>query len=215
MKDYDAYLFDWDGTVAQSLAVWLAIISDILKSYGADVDDKQIVRQVFGRPRGFVELGVPEEDLKTVFRGLDKRARIELPRAPLYPAMRDLLERLQQKGKQTGLITATVRSVITKTVDTHGLHNAFTVIVTGDEVKEHKPDPEGILYVLKQLGVSKGRAVMMGDSEKDILAAHNAGIDSLLFYPPEHEPFHNLRQLQTDKPTYTIHSWQELVDQLQ
>jgi len=216
MKDYDAYLFDWDGTIARSLTVWLSLVTEILKSYGIEANDKTIVRTVFGRAaQGLVELGVPESDLDTIFRNLDAKASQQLPIAPLYPDVQELFGVLLSQGKKLAVITATVRPVMKVVLKNHGLQDLFDVTVTGDEVQAHKPDPEGVLYALDRLGIPKERAVMCGDSEKDIGAAHNAGIDSVLFYPPEHEAFHTLQELTGYKPTYVIHSWQELTRKLQ
>jgi len=217
MKDYDAYLFDWDGTIASSLAVWLSIVkNEILQPYGIEADDKTIVRTVFGRAAdGLVELGVPKAALSEVFGRMDVAAVEQLPMAPLYDGVRDLLRLLTSKGKKVAVITATVRPTMTAVLRNHGLQNMFAVTVTGDEVHAHKPDPEGILYALDHVGVAKDRAVMLGDSEKDIGAAHNAGIDSILFYPPEHDVFHRLGDLESYKPTHTIHSWRELIAQVQ
>lgn len=49
----------------------------------------------------------------------------------------------------------------------------------------------------------------------DITPAHHAGIDSVLFFPPEHESFHTFAELQADKPTHTIRAWQEQVSALE
>jgi HAD superfamily hydrolase (TIGR01509 family) len=217
MKDYDAYLFDWDGTIASSLAVWLSIVkNEILQPYGIVAHDKTIVRTVFGRAAaGLVELGVPESDLGTVFQNMDVAATTQLPLVPLYDGIRELLDRLSSKGKKLAVITATVRPTMTTVLKNCGLEDIFDITVTGDEVRAHKPDPEGILYVLDHLGIKQERAVMLGDSEKDIGAAHNAGIDSILFYPPQHEAFHTLKELTSYGPTQTIHSWRELIGQLQ
>jgi HAD superfamily hydrolase (TIGR01509 family) len=216
VKEYDAYLFDWDGTVAQTLGAWLKIAKETFSGYGIQAGDKDIVRLVFGRARaGLLELGIPEEDFEGIFKGWTTAAQREMPQVPLYPGMPQVLAACKLRGKKLAVITATIRPVTQKVLDGHGLNDAFDVVVTGDEVRAHKPDPEGILFVLDHLGVPKHRAVMFGDSEKDILAAHNAGIDSVLFYPPEHKVFHTLAELQADKPTYTIHAWKELLDQLQ
>ncbi|HEV2403072.1 MAG TPA: HAD-IA family hydrolase [Candidatus Saccharimonadales bacterium] len=72
------------------------------------------------------------------------------------------------------------------------LDDAFGAIVAGGEVKD-KPDTEGFLLVLRRLGVAKDRAVEIGDSARDVKAAHSAGIDSVLFYPPAHNVYHAIR----------------------
>ena len=216
MKVYDAYLFDWDGTIAQSLGVWLPLVRELLASYHIELSDKDIVRKIFGRARvGLPEVGVPEADLPEFFRKLDAQAAVRIPQAPLYPGIAELFAVLRSHGKKLAVITATIRPVMRPVLKSHGLEQTFDVVVTGNDIQNHKPDPEGVLIALSALGTPKDHAVMLGDSEKDILAGRNAGIDSILFYPPEHELFHNLAELQADKPTYTIHSWQELTDTIQ
>ncbi|HSW99316.1 MAG TPA: HAD family hydrolase [Candidatus Saccharimonadales bacterium] len=216
MDDYDAYFFDWDGTLAQTFRVWMGITRKTLTDYGLEATDKEIVRNLFGRaPLGLPEYGVPKVDLPQIFAEWDKSAQAGMPTVPLYPGAKAVLDGLTRRGKHMALITSTVRPTVELTLKLHGLEQTFAFLVTGSDVTAHKPDPEGILYALDKLGVAKGRAVMLGDSEKDIRAANNAGIDSILYFPDVHKDFHNLEQLQADKPTYTIHSWQEFLDQLQ
>jgi|GEM_PF-6141697 len=85
MKDYDAYLFDWDGTVAQTFAKWLSIVKETVVAYGIDVSDKQLVRELFCRARiGLLELGVPEWNLPGIFRSWDVRAQARMPQVPQF-----------------------------------------------------------------------------------------------------------------------------------
>ena len=216
MKNYDAYLFDWDGTIGQTLHAWLEIKKRTLATYHISLSDKQIVQKMFGRgSAGLADVGIPEKDFQKIFRIWDAEAKAQMLHAPLYPGVRELLALLRQRGKKLAVITSTIRPTLQQALDTHNLHDAFDVTITGDEVRTLKPHPEGILAALAQLGVPGNRALMVGDSEKDILAAHNAGIDSLLYYPPEHKIFHDLAHLQASNPTYTTQSWNELVNQLQ
>jgi HAD superfamily hydrolase (TIGR01549 family) len=216
IKEYDAYLFDWDGTVAQTLSTWMPIVRNTLASYDIQVTDKQIVRTVFGTARdGMLRLGVPEADLPKIFASWDKTAAANLPHVPFYDGITDVFAALKRRGKKLAVVTATIRPTMEVVFDSHSMHDMFDVVVTGSDIKAHKPDPEGVLFALGHLGVDKDRAVMLGDSEKDLGAARNAGIDSVLFYPPQHELFHALEELKADEPTYVIHSWQELSDQLQ
>jgi phosphoglycolate phosphatase-like HAD superfamily hydrolase len=105
--------------------------------------------------------------------------------------------------------------VVAAVVANQELAQMFDLIITAQDVKAPKPDPEGIKSALNTFGVSGSRALMLGDTDRDIMAAHNAGIDSLLFYPSSHEDIYNLAYLQQCGPTYTIRSWRELLDQLQ
>ncbi len=216
MKDYEAYLFDWDGTLAQSHDMWLAIMHKQLKRNNIHVTDEQIVKQLFGRyDAGLREFGFSKEKIKELADQLVASAKQQFPLVALYPQAREVLDTLKRQGKKVGLVTASYRDVIDIAVGNHDLLELFDVIITGDEVKAQKPEPDGILTVLGKLNISPKRGVMIGDSPKDLLAGNNAGTDTILFYPPEHESQHPLGELQKCHPTYTIRAWQEMLDQLQ
>lgn len=57
---------------------------------------------------------------------------------------------------------------------------------------------------------TKREAIMIGDSNKDIEAANNAGIDSLLVYPQGHTIFYDLDQLKSYNPIYIVSNFKEI-----
>jgi phosphoglycolate phosphatase-like HAD superfamily hydrolase len=65
---------------------------------------------------------------------------------------------------------------------------------------------------LPAFGGTKSQAVMIGDSDKDLGAANNAGIDSILFYPPEHKKFYDLDKLRQLGPTYIVDDFRKIVE---
>lgn len=213
MWDYAAYLFDWDGTLIQSNEPWLELVHAQLGRYNLRLSDQEIARKIFGRYGiGMRELGVPEADIEKLSHETIAAGRKLLLGAPLYPGAKEILERLKAQGKKAGLITSSYREVIAPAVKERGLEALFDVIVAGDEVRAQKPDPDGILKALALLGVAPVQSIMAGDSPKDLLAAYNAGCDSMLFYPSSHELHHCYDELLACKPVYTIRSWNELLD---
>lgn len=216
MNNYDAYLFDWDGTLSKSHDMWLEIMHGQLERHNIRLTDAQIVEKLFGRyDVGMRELGFSEKELNNLVKELEAAAKRIFPLVDLFPNALEVLETLKGQGKKVALVTASYRDVINVAVGHHQLLDFFDMIVTGDEVKSQKPDPDGILTVLKKLDVKPAKAVMLGDSPKDLQAGNNAGTDTLLFYPPEQEAQHPLAELKKCKPTYIIHTWQEMLDQLQ
>lgn len=208
MKQYDAYLFDWDGTLANTLSVWMTAIQRHYKQFDIHMTALEI-GPLLGDWAATCQ-PVPAQD-RAAFRAVvEEEAGKNLHRLPLYPGVVELLQNLKTQHKKLVLITTTKREVIDMVLAHHELIDYFDLIITGDEVQAHKPDPEGILFTLKRLGVAKDRAVMIGDSDKDLNAASNAGIDSILFYPKEHEAIHNLTHLQSFRPVATIRTWGEL-----
>ncbi len=53
---------------------------------------------------------------------------------------------------------------------------------------------------------------MIGDSDKDLGAANNFGIDSVLFYPPEHKKFYDIEKLKKLRPTYIVSDLRQILE---
>ena len=88
------------------------------------------------------------------------------------------LEKLKELGIKMGLVTGTSRKAVNTAFRLHGLKKYFDVIVTRENVKKLKPDPEGVLLAIKKLGAKD--FFMIGDSVNDASAAKNAGGTSII-----------------------------------
>ena len=95
-------------------------------------------------------------------------------------------------------------------LDKYNLKSYFDVIIAADDITEHKPHPEPLHKALMLLGGNTAEAIMIGDSDKDIGAAHNAGMDSILFYPTEHTKFYEFEKLEALKPTYIVSDFRDI-----
>ena len=207
MNDYGAYLFDFDGTLARTLDLHLSIRRRVLEAHGLHPSDEELAASLGKLDQALADWGL---DVKAVGGEMDKLVEQRLPDVDLYPGAADMLKRLKDSGKKTALITASFHAWITDTVDRHGLHGYFDVIIGADDIEHLKPHPEGLLSAMEKLGVQPDGALMLGDSDKDLLAAQNAGIDSLLFYPPSHRLIYRLDDLRQLRPTYVIDDWSVL-----
>ncbi len=210
MKEYQAYLFDWDGTLATTLDTWLKIIKQNYKKYGLFPDDATITAD-FGDWRAAEKRGLAPEKVDAFVEDLRKLAHNTIQSAPLYPHAKETIAKLRASGKKTALVTSSTRETIDAVLEHHDLVDLFDIVVTGSEVENHKPHPESLAFAMKELGVSKPDSVMIGDSDKDLLAASNAGIDSILFFPDSHQTFHNRTKLEALNPIAVIADLQELV----
>ena len=92
------------------------------------------------------------------------------------------------------------------------MNRLFDVLVTHHDTENHKPHPEPLEKALAELGGTKELAIMVGDTDKDLGAAANFGIDSMLFYPPEHEKFYPLEKLKGYNPTYVFDDFKKLLE---
>lgn len=127
---------------------------------------------------------------------------------PLYENAANVVYSLAQT-KRLALISDSRRPFIEPSLHYRQLRTCFEFIVTEEDVP-HKPDATGILNTLTFFNVSPAQVVMVGDSAKDLQAAANAGIDSILFYPPSHQGLYDLNELLEYHPTHVIASFTEL-----
>jgi HAD superfamily hydrolase (TIGR01549 family) len=190
MRPYQYILLDWDGNLAKTLDVWMDATRLPLKNRGIHISDNQIAMQCFGRPHeGYAELGIVDVEAATPY----------------------VLEELKNQGKRIALITSSLSENVVPTLKKYELDHFFDVLVTNEDTDHHKPHPEPLEKALELLGGGKDQAIMIGDSDKDIQAAKNAGVDSILFFPDEHKKFYTVEDMQNLKATFMIEDFREVV----
>jgi HAD superfamily hydrolase (TIGR01509 family) len=117
--------------------------------------------------------------------------------ASLHSGIVEILDFLRHQGTKLAIFTGKGRRTTAITLRALELHGYFDLVVSGNDVTRHKPDPEGILKVLREFSVLPGQALMVGDSINDVRAARAAGvrIASVLWdcYDPD-----RIRQAQSD-----------------
>ena len=208
MKQY--ILLDWDGNLAQTLHIWLDACRIGLQNQGVTKSDEEIAAS-FGQFSHFMkEWGVP--DIQKAIDDADIAARKLLPDVELYPDVLLVLETLKKQGKKLALITTSPLINLEQQLIKHALHDMFDAVITAEDTPVHKPNPEPLELGLKKIGGNKAEAVMIGDSDKDLGAAQNAGIDSILFYPAEHKKFYKLEDLHQHNPTHVVTSFKDIIE---
>ena len=214
MKAYDTYIFDLDGTLTDTLTVWLGIFRDGLTHHGVTAPDDKTLSQHTHDWKQMLQLGLPEKDLDSFIAFAHKAANERLPQAELHAGAMEMLEALQSHGKRIAIFSTVDRPIFEPALRFRGLDKIAEVAVAGTDVPKRKPAPDGILKALDDLGIKKedyGRVVYIGDKDTDIQAAKNAGVDGVLYFPPAHQIFYDLAELQQHNPAATIADWKELV----
>jgi HAD superfamily hydrolase (TIGR01662 family) len=151
-------------------------------------------------------------DIDAAIEEADAIAKSGLQNVELYPDTLEVLEALHYAGKQLALITSSSHDHIQRQLEKYYVERFFKCIITAYDITHHKPHPEPLEKALQAFGGTKSQAVMIGDSDKDLGAANNAGIDSILFYPPEHKKFYDLDKLRQLGPTYIVDDFRKIVE---
>ena len=179
---YTTYLFDFDYTLADSSRGIVLCFRHVLERNGyTDVTDDAIRRTIgktleesFSLLTGVAD---PERlaDFKQQYR---KEADVHMtPNTHLFPETLRVLRKLKERGAKVGIISTKYRFRIHDTMDQHLPADFLDIVVGGEDVTRAKPDPEGLLHAIGQLGVAKADVLYIGDSTVDAETAQAAGVD--------------------------------------
>jgi phosphoglycolate phosphatase len=94
----------------------------------------------------------------------------------MFPHVRGVVDILRSSGFRTGIVSTKFRHRIQSILARDELNGSFDVIVGGEDVARHKPDPEGLNYALEALNVDAEHAIYVGDHPVDAEAAEQAGL---------------------------------------
>lgn len=167
-----AILFDMDGVLIDSFRAWLQALNTSLKKFNLDeVNEQEFKEKFWGHDLN--------DNLKRL--NLDKKVGdfcISIfgnfvDKIEIFPETKMVLEKLNSFKK--GLITNTPRGCISKVLRQFNLAKYFDVVVTSDEVKMGKPSPEMILKACHAFQIEPSDALLVGDTESDVLAGKKAG----------------------------------------
>jgi phosphoglycolate phosphatase len=95
--------------------------------------------------------------------------------ASVYPGVIDAIESLGRQGLKLAVVTNALQHLAERVLTRFDLLRHFALVLGGDRVARGKPDAEPLLEACRILGVTPAAALMVGDSENDVLAARAAG----------------------------------------
>lgn len=183
-KPYKLLIFDWDGTLMDSLAKIVACLHAAVARAGMPSRTDAQLRHIVG-------LGIHEAVDYLFPEGLPPQARrviVETYRhefiyanstpARLFEGVEMMLDALMAQGYYLAIATGKSRAGLDRLLAELGLHNYFHTSRCADETCS-KPDPRMLIEILADLNVDPGEALMIGDTEFDVQMAKNAGVDAV------------------------------------
>jgi len=205
MKEFETYLFDFDGTLVDSHDSLIHVFKGAYAVCGIDVDES-IVRRLMRIPlwQGYEELKAPEDKKQEFGDAIIRLLNDEeiLRKTKKYEEVEEVLISLHKKGKKLGIVTSNNRKHVHDVLTFINLdEKLFSVVVGNFETKKHKPDPDPIFKALELLDISKDNVCYVGDGLDDIRCAINAQVKPILLDrldEYENEPYliiKNLREL--------------------
>lgn len=211
VSDYQLVVFDWDGTLCDS-------IGRIVASVRAGTEWMGLPQRSDEAIKGIIGLGLAEA-IRSLFPELEDEADVERFRLAysehyveqdqspphLFPGVIEVLEGLRDAGYHLAVATGKSRRGLDRVLRGLGWLDYFDATRCADETAS-KPDPRMLQELMQQLQVPAARTLMVGDASFDLLMARHAGVDSVaVAYGAQ--PLVNLRDYQ---PRFEIEHFAQL-----
>jgi phosphoglycolate phosphatase/pyrophosphatase PpaX len=169
-------IWDFDGTVVHSLPATFRAFNAGLKPFlGREFTDQEILGH-FGPPdQEIIAKLVGPTHAQEAYDLVLMHMKANMGEIYVFDELLPVINTLSQRGCRHAIFTGRGR-VSTELIMTElDLNQHFEMVVTNDDVQNHKPDPEGIFKILEKLGSTPQQAVMVGDSNADVIAGSAAG----------------------------------------
>jgi HAD superfamily hydrolase (TIGR01509 family) len=177
VRNFDGILFDIDGTLTSTNELIFASFNHVAKKYLNKSYTPEELIALFGPPEDEILKELTGEKYNEAhFDYFDFYNKNHEALADIYPGIKEILNDIKKAQIPLGVFTGKGRKAASITLKTLGLYDYFDMIVTGDDVKRHKPNPEGIVMFVEKFNLDKSRVLLVGDAPADIKAARGAGI---------------------------------------
>ena len=203
---YSWILFDWDGCVADTLGMWVKVYERVLPKYNIKASTEDIWKKLC---IGNVPKQFAVTDLEQCRRDVGEVAMELFKDVTLYDNVKASLAGMTANA-ELAVVSDTRFVLLQSVLRRHQLDGIFSSIVTREDVTQLKPHPEGLLKTMQRLDADPAATLFVGDSSKDLEVARQAGVDSALFYPEQHERLYDLPWLCSYNPTHVVRNFQEL-----
>lgn len=174
-------VFDLDGTLLDTLGDLAGSVNYALRKHGLPECSLQEVRSFLGN--GIVRLmqgavknavqGAAFEEVFQTFRSHYLEHCLDTTQP--YPGILPMMEKLREAGVKMAIVSNKLHPAVQE-LSRRFFAELVTSAVGESETVRRKPNPDGVLRALKDMGSRPEEAVYVGDSEVDWETAHNAGL---------------------------------------
>ena len=177
-----AVLFDLDGTLLDTAKDMARALNRLLKEEGKHPMDYELIRsEVSHGARAMIHLICNEDESSARFQNLRQRY-LDIYQAnlavatTLFPDMDETLQLLESRNIPWGVVTNKPSRMTLPLLEQLHLSKRAATVVCADTAGVSKPDPKPLLDACTEIDIEPGHCIYIGDDERDVQAAHAAGM---------------------------------------
>jgi len=184
---FDAYLFDCDGTIADSMPLHYVAWKQALSEWNCEFPEELFygwggypVSEIITRLNETYGRQMPVEEVR------HRKEQLYYELLPNLKAIPEVLEHIQTSYGRIpfAVVSGSTRDSVEASLTTLGLLEKFEALVCAGDYQKAKPDPEPFLLAAERLGVPPETCLVFEDADLGIEAAKAAGMASVKVPPP-------------------------------
>ncbi len=180
---YDAVFFDFDGTIADTGEGIFSSVSYAIEAMGYNPLPHDRLRTFIGPPifESFKrELGMnDEQSMQAVEKYRKKYSENGIYKLEVYDGIKNLLKELKNSGIKVAIASSKPEKFVIRIIDFLNLNNMIDFVAAPESDKAPEGKTVLVEKAVNHFGVSKNRALMIGDRYFDIDGANGAGVESI------------------------------------
>lgn len=181
LDNFDAIIFDLDGTLVDSMWLWKDIDIEYLSRFGIAYNEK-LQSEIEGKSFTETALYFKEnfgitDTIEKIKDDWNEMAYLKYKeQVSLKTGALEFLKLLKEKGKKLGIATSNSTQLTEVCLNSLNISSLFDVVITGSDIKTGKPAPDIYLENAKRLKVLPERCLVFEDIPVGIMAGKNAGM---------------------------------------
>ena len=175
MPNVTTFVFDWDGTLADSARLGLHAFQKTFAQLGVAFP-LDVYRATYSPNwySTYEALGLPKDKWQIADELWLHHYGEET--ANLIDGVADTLFELRRRGYRLGVVTSGSESRVCREIERSDLRDVFGVVICNEHIVKKKPDPEGLELALSRLASKPEESVYVGDSPEDILMGKSGNV---------------------------------------
>lgn len=174
---FKGIIFDVDGTLTFTNQLIFDSFNHITQKYLNRVFSNEEIIALFGPTEDIIIKDICGDEYEAARKDYYQYYKDNHSIAQLYDGIKSLIVEIKDENILLSIFTGKGRTSALITLDEFGLTNYFNLIVSGDDVENHKPSPEGINKFLTMFNLNPKEVLMIGDAPSDIIAANESGVE--------------------------------------